>query len=448
MNRRNSDLTTGPLARQILVFSLPLMLSNALQVMFNMADVAVLGRFVGSNALGAVGSTTILVSLFTGLLIGMSAGINILTALHIGAKHRRDVVRTVHTAAVVSLIYGTFLMVIGIVFARSILELLHTKNELIDDAVRYLRIYSLGMPGMALYNFGNAVYSAAGNTRRPLVFLTMAGVVNVILNLFFVLVMHMTVDGVALASITSQYISGILLVTTLFFTKENYRMRFSYLRHINGQKAKQILGIGVPAGCQNAIFALANLFIQYGVNSFDAVMVSGNSAATNADALVYDTMAAFYTACASFMGQNLGAKNRERVRNSYLICLGYSFGLGLGLGLLLEIFGRQFLGCFTADSAVVDAGMKRLTIMGFSYCISAFMDCTIYANRAFGKSVVPMVIVILGSCVFRVAWAYTVFAWYRTIPSLYLLYSVSWTLTAVAEILYFRQVYRQRMALL
>ncbi|MCD8121403.1 MAG: MATE family efflux transporter [Clostridiales bacterium] len=448
MNRRNSDLTTGPLARQILAFSIPLMLSNALQVMFNMADVAVLGQFVGSGALGSVGSTTILVSLFTGLLIGMSVGINILTALHIGAKHRRDVVRTVHTAAVVSLIYGTFLMVVGVVFARSILELLHTKEELIEDAVRYLRIYSLGMPGVALYNFGNAVYSAAGNTRRPLVFLTMAGVVNVILNLFFVLVMHMTVDGVALASITSQYISGILLVTTLFFTKENYRMHFSYLRHFNGQKAKQILGIGVPAGCQNAIFALANLFIQYGVNSFDAVMVSGNSAAANADALVYDTMAAFYTACASFMGQNLGAKNRERVRNSYLICLGYSFGLGLGLGVLLEIFGRQFLGFFTTDTAVIDTGMKRLTIMGFSYCISAFMDCAIYANRALGKSVVPMVIVILGSCVFRVAWVYTVFAWYRTIPSLYLLYSVSWILTGIAETLYLRHVYRERMALL
>ncbi len=448
MNRKISDLTSGPLASQILIFSLPLMLSNALQVMFNMADLAVLGQYVGSHALGAVGSTTILVSLFTGLLIGMGTGINILTAVAIGAKRRKDIVCTVHTAAVVSLIYGLLLMMLGVCFTRPILELLHTKEELIEDAVRYLHIYCLGMPGTALYNFGNAVYSAAGNTRRPLFFLTLAGAVNVILNLFFVLVMHMTVDGVAVASITSQYISGILLVATLFFAKEDFQLRFSHLQHMNRRKAKQILGIGLPAGCQNAIFALANLFIQYGVNSFDATLVSGNSAAANADALVYDTMAAFYTACASFMGQNLGAKKRERVRNSYLICLGYSFGLGLGIGLLLELFGRQFLGFFTTDAAVVDAGMKRLTIMGFSYCISAFMDCTIYANRALGKSVIPMIIVILGSCVFRIAWVYTIFAWYQTIPSLYLLYSASWTLTAAAEILYFRQVYRKRMALL
>ena len=199
---------------------------------------------------------------------------------------------------------------------------------------------------------------------------------------------------------------------------------------------------------QNVIFQFANSFVQMGVNSFDATMVAGNSAASNADALVYDVMAAFYTACGSFMGQNYGAGKKKRVRNSYLISLTYSFGIGLLLGVSLVVFGRPFLSLFTRDAAVMDAGMYRLTIMGFSYCISAFMDCTIAAARALGKSIVPMFIVIMGSCVFRVIWVYTVFAYFHTIPSLYLLYMFSWSITAVAEILYSIRIYRQKMALL
>ena len=202
----------------------------------------------------------------------------------------------------------------------------------------------------------------------------------------------------------------------------------------------------MPSGLQSAIFSLANLFIQAGVNTFDAVMVAGNSAATNADALVYDTMAAFYTACSSFMGQNFGAGKKERIRWSYLVSMGYSFGFGLGLGLLLLAFGPQFLSLFTKDPAVVEAGMKRLTIMSVSYGFSAFMDCTIAASRGLGRSLGPMVIVILGSCVFRVIWVYTVFAWFGTITSLYLLYIFSWAITAAAEIWYFIRAYRKETA--
>lgn len=440
------DLTTGPLGKQVLAFSVPLIASNLLQVLFNMADVAVVGRFAGTIALGAVGSTVILVSLFTGLLIGLSSGVNVLAALHFGAKAKRELAETVHTSALVCVLAGTLLLAVGVVFARSILALMGTKPELIGGAVLYLRIYLLGMPALGVYNFGNAVFSAVGDTRRPLLYLSVAGAVNVALNLFFVIVCQLDVAGVAIASVTSQYISAALIVRALFRAgSEPYGLRFTELR-LYRKRVKAILAIGVPSGLQSAIFSLANLFIQAGVNTFDAVMVAGNSAATNADALVYDTMAAFYTACSSFMGQNFGAGKKERIRRSYLVSMGYSFGFGLGLGLLLLAFGPQFLSLFTRDPAVVEAGMKRLTIMGVSYGFSAFMDCTIAASRGLGRSLGPMVIVILGSCVFRVVWVYTVFAWFGTITSLYLLYIFSWAITAAAEIWYFIRAYRKETA--
>ena len=324
---------------------------------------------------------------------------------------------------------------------------MHTKDELIEGAALYLRIYFLGMPALAIYNFGNAVFSAVGNTKKPLYYLATAGVINIILNLFFVIVCKLDVAGVALASIISQYTSAILILRALFMTKEIYGLKLSMLKP-NSQKAGMILSIGVPSAIQYAIFQVANLFIQFGVNSFDATMVAGNSAAANADGLVYDVMAAFYTACSSFIGQNYGAGNKERVRNSYFVSLAYSFGIGLVIGVTLEIFGMQFLSLFTTEQAVVDAGMKRLGIMGFSYCISAFMDATIAASRGLGKSVVPTIIVIMGSCVFRIIWVYTIFAYFKTIPSLYLLYVFSWSITAIVEMIYFKVIYHKQMAVL
>ena len=338
-------------------------------------------------------------------------------------------------------------MVLGLLFANGILELLHTKDELIEGAALYLRIYFLGMPALAIYNFGNAVFSAVGNTKKPLYYLATAGVINIILNLFFVIVCKLDVAGVALASIISQYTSAILILRALFMTKEIYGLKLSMFKP-NSQKAGMILSIGVPSAIQYAIFQVANLFIQFGVNSFNATMVAGNSAAANADGLVYDVMAAFYTACSSFIGQNYGAGNKERVRNSYFVSLAYSFGIGLVIGVTLEIFGTQFLSIFTTEQAVVDAGMKRLGIMGFSYCVSAFMDAAIAASRGLGKSVVPTIIVIMGSCVFRIIWVYTIFAYFKTIPSLYLLYVFSWSVTAIVEMIYFKVIYHKQMTAL
>ena len=377
MSSQTNTLTEGPLAKQIFLVSLPLALSNLLQVLFNMSDVAVVGRFAGSTALGAVGSTSTLVTLFTGFLIGLSNGINVLVARFYGARHPKDVEKTVHSAAIISAI---------------------------------------------------------------------AGALNIALNLFFVIVCDLSVVGVALASAISQCVSAFLILRALTRVKDCYALDPHKLQ-LDPVQAKSILALGVPAGLQNAIFAIANLFIQAGVNSFDSLMVKGNSAAANADGLIYDCMAAFYMACASFMSQNYGAGRPDRVKKSYFISLGYSFGVGLVLGAALFFCGPAFLALFTTEAAVIDAGMKRVAVMAFAYCVSAFMDCTIAASRGLGTTVVPTVIVVLGAGVFRVIWVYTIFAHFHTIPALYLLYPCSWILTALAEIAYFASCYKRAMAI-
>lgn len=442
MKKYEMDLCTGSLWKKIFMFSVPLMFTNILQVVFNMSDLAVVGNFVGPIALGAVGSTSILVTLFTGILIGLAGGINAVTALFIGSGNKTELKQTVHTAALISLTAGVLITVLGIAFSRPILTLMHTKDELINDAVLYLRIYLLGMPALGLYNFGNAVLSASGDTKRPLYYLSFAGVLNVLLNLFFVIVCKMGVAGVAVASILSQYLSAVLILRVLFKSSAAFGLQLKELR-ITPDKAGRILKIGIPSAFQYALFAIANLFVQTGVNSFDHVMVEGNSAAANADPLVYDMMAAFYTACSSFIAQNYGAKKSDRILKSYLICLLYSFVVGLVLGVGLYLLRYPFLSLFTSDTTVVDAGIRRLSIMALSYSVSAFMDCTIAASRGLGKSIVPTIVVIMGSCVFRIVWIYTIFAHFRTIQSLYLLYVFSWTITAIAEIIYFVIVYRK-----
>ncbi len=436
MKSHEMDMCTGSLWKKIMVFSVPLMFSNILQIVFNISDVAVVGKFAGSIALGAVGSTSILLTLSTGILLGISSGVSALTALYIGAKDKNSIKKTVHTSALLLAFSGIAIMLLGIVFAGLILTAMHTKDELIGGASLYLRIYLLGTPALAMFNFGNAVLSAAGDTKRPLYYLTFAGVVNVLLNLFFVLVCKMGVSGVAIASIISQYISAALVLRLLLCSEESFALRKENL-HIDRLILRRVLRIGIPSALQYALFAVANLFVQTSVNYFDHVMVEGNSAAANADPLVYDMMAAFYTACTSFIAQNMGAKKRERIRKSYFICMVYSFGLGLFLGVGIYLLRYPFLSMFTSETAVVHAGIRRLSVMALSYCVSAFMDCTIAASRGLGRTIVPMFIVTAGSTVFRLLWIWTVFAHYRTIESLYLLYVFSWTITGIAEMIYF-----------
>jgi len=436
------DLTSGGMWKGIFRFSLPLMMSNTLQILFNMSDLAVVGHFSGARALGNVGSTSILVALITGFLIGIGAGINALIARHYGAGDHDAVSRGVHTSLIVAIAAGVTLLAIGQIFPRGLLILLNTKSELIDGAELYMRIYFLGMPALAIYDFGNGVLSAIGDTRKPLIFLSAAGVINVILNLFFVIVCKWDVAGVAAASVISQYISAGLIIRSLFRSKDSFALSFKKLA-FHAEEARTVLSLGIPAGFQNAIFGISNLFIQAAVNSFDAVMVEGNAAAANADNLVYGVMGAFYVACTSFTAQNYGAGSRKRVSQSFGICLFFSFAVGSVFAGGVLLLGRQFLSIFTSETPVIDAGMKRLMIMGPSYAFSALMDTAISASRGLGKTLKPTIIVISGVCVFRVIWVYTVFAHFGTIPSLYLLYICSWFITGAAETIYYVRSYRR-----
>lgn len=441
MKMTTQNMTRGPLAWPILRFSIPLLCSNVLQVLFNMADVAVIGRFAGAAALGSVGSTTMLVALFTGFMLGIGSGVNALTAQFLGADRDKDVSQTVHTSFWVCLLIGIALLGLCCGLAEWMLRLIHTKQKLLDGAVLYLRLYGLAMPAIALYNFGSGVLSAAGDTKRPLYILLGAGLLNVCLNLFFVLVCDMDVDGVAIASTVSHYISALLILALLFTGQDRCRMRFDLLR-LHRDKAILLLKLGLPSGLHYSSFAVANLFMQVGINQFDTVMVEGNAAAVNTDSLIYDITAAFCTACTSFIGQNFGAGDKKRVLRSYWIALGYSMAvIALVSGALL-LFGRPFLGLFTTEAAVVEAGMIRLRILAASYLLCVPMDVSIAACRGMGKSFWPMVFVFVGCCALRIVWVFTVFAWVGTIGSLYLAYTASWLVTVTAVLLYFVHCYK------
>ena len=511
------EMTKGNLWRQIWIYSVPLMLTNLLQVFFNLADVAVVGKFAGPISLGGVGSTTLLVTLTTGFLIGMSNGVNTLTALFIGSGEKDREVKTVHTGFVLCLVTGLAVLILGIIFANPILSLLGTKDELFSEASIYFKIYMLGSPALAIYNYGNAVLSAAGDTKKPLKYLTIAGIINVLLNLVFVIGLGMQASGVALASILSQYVSAILILRALLKTTETYGLQIG--RILVGKKANRndsafslvadhveeistepevveqttattkpvvtmhtkattkpvvtvhtkattkpgvvgqiiattkllvdwriaarILNISIPAAFQYSLFAIANLVVQSAVNSFDHITVEGNSAAMNADAVIYDMMAAFYTACSSFIAQNYGAGNKDRIRKTYLITTFYSFMVGFVLGGLLFAFKTQFLFLFTSDQQVIQQGAIRISVMAFSYCVSALMDNATAGARGLGKTLVPTVAIIFGSVVYRVLWIMTVFAHFHTLQSLYLLYVTAWTFTAIIGNTYFVGLYKK-----
>ena len=440
-------LTSGPLGRQIFLFSLPLIFSNVLQVLFNMSDVAVVGRFAGASALGSVGSCSILVSLFTGFLIGMGSGVNVLTARYYGAENREALRRTVHTSILVCAAMGFVILLLGLLFSDPLLALLNTRDDLMDGAARYLRVYFLGMPAMALYNYGNGVFSAVGDTKRPLLYLLIAGVLNVSLNLLFVIVCHLDVVGVALASVISQYVSAALILAALLNTREEYGLTPSEIR-FSKKYAVSVMQLGIPAGVQSAIFSIANLFVQSGVNSFPSAMVEGNAAANNGDVLVYNILNSFYIACSSFISQNFGAGKKDRVLKSYFISMAYALAASLILGGLYLLFGRQFLSLFTTEPEVIECGMQRVRVMAGVFWISVLMDGTTAASRGLGRTLLPVVITILGSCVFRIIWIYTVFAYFGTVGSLFLVYAFSWTVTAAAQIPYFIRSYKSLMKIL
>ncbi len=439
---KEERMLKGNLFKAILIFSLPLMASNLLQVLFNMCDLAIVGKFGSSIALGAVGSTVMLISLYLGFVMGIGNGVNVFVGRYIGSNDLEKAKRIVHSGFFVSIISGIILSIIAISTSYLVLMLLGTKEELIADAYLYCSIYFLGLPAMTIYNYGNGTLSAVGETKKPLIFLIISGIINLLLNLLFVIVFKMGVAGVATATVISQYISASCIIITLLITKGNHKLVFKGIK-TDKRSVKEILSVGLASGVQYSIFAIANMFIQSGINSFDHITVEGISAATNADSFIYETMYAIYAACTSFISINYGAGNKKRIKESYFITTLYSFLIGLIFGSLLFIFGKEFLYCFTNDEEVVSAGLERIKMMAFAYAISAFMDNTTAASRGLGKTFVPTIIVIIGSCVFRIIWLYTVFYYWHTIEALYLLYPISWIITASVEIGYFIHIYRK-----
>lgn len=439
------NLTAGPLGSGIFIFSLPLIFSNVLQVLFNLADVAVAGRFAGPLSLGAVGSTPQVIFFMVGILQGLGGGVNVIAAYHAGANQKKDLEETVKTSFFVCLGFGFLMMFLGVFFATGVLELLKTKEELIELASCYLKIYVLGLPAGAVYNWGNALLSAVGDTKRPLIYLSFAGIINVVLNLIFVIVFKMDVKGVAWASVISQYISAILIFAAVL--RGYGDLKFD-LKHpfVKMNKVQRILKIGLPAGLQNSIFAFANMFIQYGVNSFDSMTVAGISASSQADPLCYEMMAAFYAACASFIGQNHGAGKPDRVKKTFWLCMLYSFFAALIFSIVLWIFRIPFMKLFTDNEAVIQGGLARIKIMCLTYSCSCLMDNTIAACRGLGHTFVPSIVVSVGSCLFRILWIYTIFRYFGTINSLFSLYFVSWTITGIAEMFYFKKIFKKEFA--
>lgn len=425
---RTMDMTQGPLLTQVLVFALPIMLSGILQLLFNAADTIVVGRFAGNEALAAVGSVGSLNNMIISLFIGLSVGANVLVARYTGSRNDRAVSDTVHTSVLLSLVGGVLLMIVGVLIARPLLELMGSPDDVIGLAVLYVRIIFLGMPVQMLYNFCAAILRAVGDTQRPLYYLTVAGVVNVVLNLVFVIGLHLSVAGVALATIISQAISA-LLVTRALLNMEGPTRLFLHRLRIHPGKLREIIRIGLPAGIQSSVFSLSNVVIQSSVNSFGSVVIAGNAASSNVGNFVYQAMNTFQQAITCFAGQNIGARKPRRIVSAIRVCMFWAVSFGVVLGLLSCVFGPQLLSLFSADPAVIAAGMERQVIVCAPYFLCGMMDVMTGALRGIGYSLLPMIVSILGACAFRLFWVFTVFAAYPTLPCLMLSYPVSWLLT-------------------
>lgn len=424
------DMCSGPILPKMLRFALPLMFSSLLQLLFNAADIIVVGRFAGDNSMAAVGSTTYLINLCVNLFIGISVGANILASRMYGAKDRDGLHQTVHTAMLFGLISGLFLAVFGCVSARKLLILMQSPAEVIDLATVYLRIYFLGMPAAMLYNFGAALLRAVGDTKRPLYYLLFAGVVNVLLNLFLVVACNLDVAGVAIATVASHCISSALVVRCL--TREAGAVRLDLRQlHINRLRLKQILQVGLPAGLQSVVFSLSNVVIQSSVNSFGEIVVAGSSASHNIEQFIYTCMNSFYQAVISFVSQNLGAGDYQRIRRSTMTGLICVLAVGLPLSMLARNFAPLLLNIYSDSPEVIAAGVDRASIMLLLYVVAGVMEVMAGAVRGIGYSVLPMVVSLVGACGLRLIWIATVFQIpaYHHITTVYWSYPISWCLT-------------------
>ncbi len=438
MNKQNSDskyeidMCHGSLLDKLIVFALPLMLSGILQLMFNAVDIIVVGRFSGSTALAAVGSTSALINVFTNLFIGISQGANVLTARLYASKKDKEISDTVHTSIALALISGVVMAVIGLVFSKGALILMGTPDNVLDQAALYIRIYFLGMPFFMLYNYGAAILRAVGDTRRPLFFLIISGVVNACLNVFLVVVFHLDVAGVAIATVVSQMISCVLVLRCLVQTTSSYRLSLRNLR-IRGWCMKRIFQVGIPAGIQSTVINFSNVLLQSSVNSFGYTAMAGYTAANNLFGFLYVSVNAITQACMSFTSQNYGAGEWKRMRRILLECLCLTCSVALVLGGCAYLFGPYILQIYTEDSAVIACGMEVLTYTTLTYFLCGIMDLFPGALRGMGYSTAPMIFSIIGTVGTRLVWIYGIFPHNRTLATLFISYPASWIITILMQ---------------
>ena len=446
--RYEIDMCNGSIADKILLFALPLMASSLLQLLFNAADVVVVGKFAGKEALAAVGSNTALINLLINLFVGLSVGTNVVVARDLGAGRHDNVSRSVHTSMTLALISGVVMTVFGTVMVRQLLEWMSSPTNVIDLATVYLRIYFFGMPALLTYNFGAAILRAQGDTRRPLYFLFLSGVVNVVLNLFFVIVLHMDVAGVALATIISQYISAALVVWCLVREEGALRLELNKLG-LQWSVIRRILQVGLPAGCQGVVFSLSNVVIQSAINSFDdPVLAAGSSASASIEGFVYAAMNAFYQTAITFVGQNYGAGKCKRVDRIAVQCVSFSVISGLVFGNLAYFFGETLAGFYVpaGEHEVIAQALIRLSFIACPYFICGIMDTLVGVLRGIGYSVVPMVVSLVGACGLRLVWVAVIFPVYHTASCLYISYPISWLVTGAVHLIFFLCVRKRAYA--
>ena len=437
LQKKEMDMLSGPLAGKILRYTLPLALSGILQLCFNAADTIVVGRYAGGESLAAVGSTGALINLIINVFMGLSVGVSVCVAHAWGAKNAESVRRIVHTAMLTSVAAGVIVLLIGFFGCRTFLTWMGTPDNVIELSAAYMKIYFLGMPACMVYNFGASILRSIGDTKRPLLFLIIAGIVNVLLNLLTVIVFHMGVAGVAIATAVSQVVSATLVVIFLMRRQDSCRLVLRHLR-IYPDKLLAIVRVGLPAGLQGAIFSISNVLIQSSINSFGSVAMEGNTAAANLEGFIYNAMNAFYHTSLTFTGQNLGARKPHRIPRILLTCIALSMTISITLSGLMYVFREPLLALYRPGSQEVLAyGGLRMSIIVLTYFLCGIMEVFTGSLRGMGASLTPMLISLVGACVTRVVWIYTVFAATPTLQVLYLCYPVSWLFTICMQIVAF-----------
>jgi len=436
------DMTEGPLTTKIIKFTIPVMLTGILQLLFNTADVIVVGRFTGKTALAAVGSTGSLINLLVSLFMGLSIGTNVLVARYQGAKDDKAVSETVHTSIALGIVGGLILLIIGVVATRPLLEMMATPEDVIDQSTLYMRILFFGMPLNLILNFGAAILRAIGDTKRPLYYLTIAGVINLFLNIFLVTVFSLGVAGVAIATVISEGVSCGLILLCLKHETGAIRLYFNRIK-INPSKCIDIMKIGLPAGLQGCIFSISNVLIQSSVNSFGSTVMAGNTAASNIEGFVYVSMNSLHQTCISFTSQNFGAGKFKRIKKVLINCLVIVAITGLVLGNSAYFFGKYLLSAYNNEAEVISYGLIRLSIISTMYFLCGLMDVMVGAMRGIGYSILPMIVSLIGACGLRIVWIYTVFAKFRTLDILFISYPVTWTITFLSHLVCYYIVTRK-----